>query len=302
MFPGQGSQFVGMGKFLYENNDSIKSYFKKANDILGYDIVDIILNGPEEELKKTKNTQPAIFLINAVFLHVAREKGINPDFALGHSLGEYSALYCAGAITFEDGINLVSERGKLMEKAAENGIGAMAAIISLDREKLELICKELSTTHEIVEVANINSPEQIVISGHKTKVEEAVNKAKEAKAKRAILLDVSGTFHSSLMEPAKNKFKKIVNSIKFNDLYIPVITNVEARLIVSGSEAKELLIEQLTKSVEWVDSIKKMVNNSVNIFYEIGPGKVLSGLVKRINSEVKVFNFYDIINDKSVVL
>jgi [acyl-carrier-protein] S-malonyltransferase len=302
MFPGQGSQFVGMGKFLYENNDSIKSYFKNANDILGYDIVDIILNGPEEELKKTKNTQPAIFLINAVFLHVAREKGINPDFALGHSLGEYSALYCAGAITFEDGINLVSERGKLMEKAAENGIGAMAAIISLDREKLELICKELSTTHEIVEVANINSPEQIVISGHKTKVEEAVNKAKEAKAKRAILLDVSGPFHSSLMEPAKNKFKKIVNSIKFNDLYIPVITNVEARLIVSGSEAKELLIEQLTKSVEWVDSIKKMVNNSVNIFYEIGPGKVLSGLVKRINSEVKVFNFDDIINDKSVVL
>lgn len=300
IFPGQGSQSVGMGKNVYESFPDLKSYFDEANEVLGYDLTDIIFNGPEDELKKTENTQPALFLINAVFLSIVKEKGYEPDFVAGHSLGEYSALLAAGAITFKDGLKLVRYRGQIMEEAASGGIGRMAAIIGLDRKKLEELCSIHSDDEGVVVVANINLPSQIVISGNKDKVELVASKAKEEGAKRTVILEVSGPFHSPLMKSAQRTLKDFMDNIEFRDLNIPLVSNVGAKIVKKSEEVKELLVEQLINPVEWVDSIKKMVNNSVTKFYEVGPGKVLSGFVKRIDSQVEVLNFNDIIDFNKV--
>ena len=291
VFPGQGSQYVEMGKDFYENFELARNYFDKANEILDIDLKKLCFEGPEEELTETQNTQPAIFTVSMIAYNLMKEKGVEPSMLAGHSLGEYAALCAAGVFDFETGLKLVRKRGKLMASAVSEGSkGTMAAIIALDREKIENICEEVNG---VCELANINSPMQIVISGEVDAVHEAMEKADEAGAKKVVELNVSSAFHSQLMEPAKNKLKDYISDINFNNPEIPVIANSTADFVETNEEIVSALEKQLTNAVRWVESMELMGKNDVELAFEVGPGRVLKTLMRRINRSIKTYNIQD---------
>ncbi len=282
VFPGQGAQFVGMGKDLYEQNPEAKAYFEKANEILGFRITDILFNGTAEELKQTKVTQPAIFL-HSVILAKTMGEDFRPDMVAGHSLGEFSALVAAGAMTFEDGLRLVSKRAMAMQKACEVRPSTMAAVLGLPDEKVEEICAQV--TDEVVVPANYNCPGQIVISGSVEGVDRACELLKEAGAKRALKLAVGGAFHSPLMEPAREELAKAIEETTISQPICPIYQNVTASAVTDPAEIKKNLIAQLTAPVRWTQSVLNMTADGADYFMELGPGNVLQGLVKKIAPE-----------------
>jgi [acyl-carrier-protein] S-malonyltransferase len=287
VFPGQGAQFVGMGKDLYENNPLAKELFDKANDILGYKITDIMFEGTAEELKQTKVTQPAVFL-HSVISALCMGDEFKPDMVAGHSLGEFSALVAAGALSFEDGLRLVYARAMAMQKACEMAPGTMAAIIALPDEKVEEICAEISTEGNIVIPANYNCPGQLVISGNVDAINLACGKLKEAGAKRALPLPVSGAFHSPLMQPAKDELQAAIEKTEVKTPKCPIYQNVDAKPHTDPAEIKENLIKQLTAPVRWSHIVANMVKDGMTEAMELGPGKVLQGLIGRTCRDVTV--------------
>ncbi len=299
VFPGQGSQSVGMGKDFYENSKFGKDLFGRANEVLGFDLKKLCLEGPEEELKKTDITQPAVFTVSAIAFEILKENDLTPTLLAGHSLGEYSALYAAGAISFEDCVKTVNLRGKFMQEAVPLGVGTMAAILGLKRDVIEDICRKASSKGA-VEAANINSPGQIVISGKINGVKEASSLAKEAGAKMIIELKVSAPFHSSLMKKAAEELKKVLDNITIKDASIPVVSNVTAKPVTKASEIKDLLVKQMTSPVLWEDSVKNMISTGIATFIEVGPGKVLSGLIKKIDKSIKTAKAEDLSSIKSL--
>lgn len=293
VFPGQGSQAVGMGKDLFEQFEPAANIFKKADQKLNFSLTDLIFEGPKEELTLTHNTQPALLTTSIAILEHFKQFNIQPDFVAGHSLGEYSALVAAGVLSFEEAVFAVRKRGEYMQEAVPAGEGAMAAVLGLEREKLTAVTQEISDAGNSVQLANLNCPGQIVISGTTKGVELAGEKAKEAGAKRAIPLEVSGPFHSELMKPAAEKFASVLDGLQLTDAKIPVIANVTAAPIQDHAEIKAKLVEQLYSSVLWEDSVRKMLDLGVDTFIEIGPGKVLSGLIKKIDRKAKVYAVND---------
>lgn len=284
IFPGQGSQFPGMGKDLYENNSLAKELFEKANEILGFRITDIMFNGTEEELKQTKVTQPAIFL-HSVILAKTLGESFKPDMVAGHSLGEFSALVGNGTLSFEDGLKLVYQRALAMQKACEAKPSTMAAVLGMEDSKVEEIC---ASVDGIVVAANYNCPGQLVISGEIEAVNKACEALKAAGAKRALVLPVGGAFHSPLMEPARVELEAAINATHFSNPVCPVYQNVTANAVSNPEEIKKNLIAQLTAPVRWTQSVKQMVTDGATHFIEVGPGKVLQGLVKKIAPEAEV--------------
>ncbi|QED47501.1 ACP S-malonyltransferase [Cytobacillus dafuensis] len=293
LFPGQGSQIVGMGKTLAEANKDVKSFFEKADEKLNFSLSKLIFEGPQEELTLTTNAQPALLTTSIAILEFFKQSNIKPDYVAGHSLGEYTALVAAGAFSFEDGVNAVRKRGEFMEEAVPNGEGTMAAVLGLGREELQAVTDEVTREGNPVQLANLNCPGQIVISGSRLGVENASVKAKEAGAKRVMPLVVSGPFHSELMKPAAEKFKNVLNGMEINNAEIPVIANVSADEMTSANDIKEKLIAQLYSPVLWEDSVQKMISLGVDTFIEIGPGKVLTGLVKKIDKSVRTYSVSD---------
>lgn len=287
VFPGQGSQFVGMGKELYENNQTAKKLFDKANEVLGYRITDIMFAGTDEQLKETKVTQPAVFL-HSVISALCLGDAFKPDMVAGHSLGEFSALVAAGALSFEDGLKLVYARAMAMQKACEVAPGTMAAIIGLPDEKVEEICQEVSKEGKVVIPANYNCPGQLVISGDKESIEEACEKLKAAGAKRALPLKVGGAFHSPLMQPAKDELQKAIETTTVNTPQCPVYQNVDGKPYTDAAKIKVNLIAQLTSSVRWTTTVQNMIADGATDFTECGPGKALQGMIGRISKEVTV--------------
>ncbi len=287
VFPGQGAQFVGMGKDLYENNPLAKELFDKANDILGYKITDIMFEGTAEELKQTKVTQPAVFL-HSVISALCMGDEFKPDMVAGHSLGEFSALVAAGALSFEDGLRLVYARAMAMQKACEMAPGTMAAIIALPDEKVEEICAEISTEGNIVIPANYNCPGQLVISGNVDAINLACGKLKEAGAKRALPLPVSGAFHSPLMQPAKDELQAAIEKTEVKTPKCPIYQNVDAMPHTNPAEIKQNLIAQLTSSVRWTKSVQNMIADGATEFTECGPGKALQGMIAKIDRSVTI--------------
>jgi [acyl-carrier-protein] S-malonyltransferase len=284
IFPGQGSQFAGMGKNLYDTNDVSKALFEQANDILGFRISDIMFSGTDEELKRTDVTQPAVFLHSVIAYHTI--SGANPDMVAGHSLGEFSALVANGALTFEDALKLVSIRAKAMQRACELNPSTMAAVLALDDAKVEEICAEVKTeTGEVVVAANYNCPGQLVISGSIKGIEIACEKMKAAGAKRALVLPVGGAFHSPLMAPAKEELAAAIEAVTINNPSCPVYQNVVAAAVTDPQQIKANLIEQLTGAVRWTQSVQAMIADGATHFTEVGPGKVLQGLVAKVFKE-----------------
>ncbi|ALC91020.1 malonyl CoA-ACP transacylase [Bacillus sp. FJAT-18017] len=294
IFPGQGSQAVGMGKELAEANGAGKSLFEKADQILGESLSSLMFEGPQEALTKTVNAQPALLTVSTALVELFRESGIEADYTAGHSLGEYSALVAAGAIPFEDGVFTVRKRGEFMEEAVPNGLGAMAAVLGIERGPLSDVTAAVSNEGHPVQLANINSPGQIVISGTVEGVRLAGERAKSAGAKRVISLEVSGPFHSSLMEPAAGKLRAVLDKADINNTTIPVIANVDAQPMTDAETIKENLIKQLYSPVLWEDSVRKMIELGVDTFIEFGPGKVLGGLVKKIDRSVAILSVSDV--------
>ncbi len=285
VFPGQGSQFVGMGKDLYDSNETAKSLFEKANDILGFRITDIMFDGTDEELKQTKVTQPAVFL-HSVISALCLGDDFCPSMVAGHSLGELSALVASEALSFEDGLKLVYTRAMAMQKACEANPGTMAAVIGLPDETIENICAEVSTPENIVVAANYNCPGQLVISGSMDAINVACEKLKAAGAKRALPLKVGGAFHSPLMQPAKEELEKAIESTSFKTPKCPVYQNVDGKPHTNPEEIKANLIAQLTSSVKWTSSVQNMISDGANDFTECGPGKALQGMIGRIDKSV----------------
>lgn len=301
IFPGQGSQYVGMGKELYEAFETARKAFDEACQILGFDLKRLCFEGNSDELKLTSNTQPAILTASVAALKVLNEEtGIRPDFVAGHSLGEYSALVAGGALSFTDAIHVVRKRGEFMQNAVPEGSGAMAAILGLSKEVVEGVCSEVSTDELIVGPANFNTQEQTVISGHKQAVEQACSLAKSKGARKTVLLEVSGPFHSRLMNSAAKRLEEVLCKVRVTELEIPVVANVDARPNIDPSRIKEILVEQVSAPVRWCESIKTMCKLGVEEFLEIGPGNVLSGLVKRIVPDVVVSNFDKLDHLKSI--
>jgi len=283
VFPGQGAQFVGMGKDLYENSPLAKELFEKANEILGFRITDLMFDGTDEDLRQTKVTQPAIFL-HSVILAKVLGSSFNPQMVAGHSLGEFSALVASGALSFEDGLVLVSKRAMAMQKACEKEPSTMAAILGLDDEVVEKICSEID---DVVVPANYNSPGQLVISGSIAGINTACDKLKEAGAKRALPLKVGGAFHSPLMEPARLELAQAIESTNFNAPLCPIYQNVDAKAYTAPERIKQNLIAQLTSPVRWTQTMINMINDGASSFTELGPGNVLQGLVKKVSKEVE---------------
>ena len=282
VFPGQGAQFSGMGKDLYESNAKAKELFDKANDILGFDIISIMFEGSEEDLKQTKVTQPAVFL-HSVILALTSED-FKPEMVAGHSLGEFSALVAAGALSFEDGLKLVSQRATAMQKACEKNPSTMAAILGLEDEAVENICNDIDG----VVAANYNCPGQLVISGSKEGIEIAIEKFKEAGAKRALPLPVGGGFHSPMMEPARAELAEAIAGTEIKTPVCPIYQNVDAKPTQDVNTIKENLVAQLTAPVKWTQTVKNMMADNAEIFIESGPGKVLQGLVKKVDRKQEV--------------
>jgi len=285
VFPGQGAQFAGMGKDLYDSKPLAKELFDKANDILGYSITDIMFNGTDEQLKETKITQPAVFL-HSVISALCLGDEFTPAMVAGHSLGEFSALVAAGALSFEDGLRLVYARAMAMQKACEVAPGTMAAIVGLDDETVEKICQQVSTTGNVVVAANYNCPGQLVISGNIDAVNQACELLKEAGAKRALPLKVGGAFHSPLMQPAKDELQTAIENTTFAEPKCPVYQNVDGQAHTAPEEIKKNLIAQLTSSVRWTSSVQNMIKDGANDFTECGPGKALQGMIGRIDKDV----------------
>ena len=287
VFPGQGAQFVGMGKDLYDNNPKAKELFEKANDILGYRITDIMFDGTDEELKQTKVTQPAVFL-HSVIKAISLGDEFKPSMVAGHSLGEFSALVAAGALNFEDGLRLVYARAMAMQKACEAAPSTMAAIVGLPDDKIEEICAEVSKEGSVVVPANYNCPGQLVISGNVEAINEACEKLKAAGAKRALPLKVGGAFHSPLMQPAKDELQAAIEKTEFSAPQCPVYQNVDGKPHTDPADIKANLIAQLTSSVRWTSCVQNMIVDGADDFTECGPGKALQGMIGRIDKNVAV--------------
>ncbi len=283
VFPGQGAQFSGMGKDLYENHSEAKKLIDQSNEILGFDIKSVMFTGSDEELKQTKVTQPAIFIHSIVA--ALTSENFNPDMVAGHSLGEFSALVANGVLSFEDGLTLVSKRATAMQKACEMQESTMAAVLGLEDEVVEKVCKEIEG---VVVAANYNCPGQLVISGEVKAVNDACEKLKESGAKRALVLPVGGAFHSPLMEPAREELAEAIQNTTFNDPKCPVYQNVDAKGYSDISSIKKNLVLQLTSPVRWTQSVQNMIADGASIFIECGPGKVLQGLVKKVDRSMEV--------------
>lgn len=281
VFPGQGSQFVGMGQDLYDSRKDIKDLMESANEILGFDILSVMFKGTDEDLKKTEVTQPAIFIHSVAALKTIN--GLGAEMVAGHSLGEFSALVANGVLSFDDGLLLVSERAKAMQEACNANPSSMAAILGLEDSKVEQICAE---TEGVVVPANYNCPGQLVISGETAAVEKACEKMKEAGAKRALMLPVNGAFHSPLMQPAQERLAAAIEKTKFRTATIPVYQNITTTAVSDPEQIKKNLIAQLTGPVKWTQSVQNMIKDGAEVFLEVGPGKTLQGLIKKINSEV----------------
>ncbi|HTT32947.1 MAG TPA: ACP S-malonyltransferase [Methylomirabilota bacterium] len=297
LFPGQGSQAVGMGRDLAEQYPAARQTFEEADEALGYKLSQLCCEGPEDQLRLTEITQPAILTASIAAWRVLDEKGIKPSFVAGHSLGEYSAHVAAGTLSFADAVRTVRNRGKYMQEAVPVGVGAMAAILGMDEEKVASACRD-ATEHsaaqnEVCEPANINSPEQIVISGHKTAVERAMKLASDRGAKRAILLPVSAPFHSSLMKPAQECLAADLRTLTFADPGMPVICNVDAAPVDEADRARDALIRQVTGSVKWDQSMRLLIASGVQTFVEVGPGKVLCGLMRQSDRSKACLNVGD---------
>jgi len=292
LFPGQGSQAVGMGQELAEKYPIARQTFEEADAALGYKLSQLCFDGPEEKLRMTEITQPAILTASVAAWRVLNEKGITANFVAGHSLGEYSAHVAAGTITFADAVRTVRNRGKYMQEAVPVGVGAMAAILGMDLEKVTAVCSDASQG-EVCEPANINSPEQIVISGHASAVERATKLADERGAKRAKLLPVSAPFHCSLMKPAQERLANDLRSIKFQTPGIPVVCNVDAASVEDAERSRDALLRQVTGSVKWEQSMRLLISKGIQTFVEVGPGKVLCGLMRQIDRSKTCLNVGD---------
>jgi [acyl-carrier-protein] S-malonyltransferase len=292
LFPGQASQYPGMGQNLDANYPESHAVFEEADAALGFPLSKLCFEGPEEDLKLTANTQPAILTVSVAAYRALEKHGVTPDLVAGHSLGEYSALVAAGALAFSDAVNLARRRGRYMQEAVPAGEGAMAAILGLSASDVAEICRK-AAGDEVVSAANLNSPEQIAISGHAAAVKRAVEIASQSGAKRAVVLPVSAPFHCALMLPAQQRYEADLRATKFSALRFPLITNVDAEAIESGDEAREALIRQVSLPVRWLESVREMIDRGANVFVEVGPGKVLSGLLRQIDRSVRCFNVED---------
>lgn len=290
VFPGQGSQVVGMGKGLFEQFADVQNIFSKADKKLAFSLSDLIFHGPQETLTLTMNAQPALLVTSIAILNRLKASGIEADFVAGHSLGEYTALVAAGMLSFEEAVTIVRKRGEYMEEAVPAGVGTMAAVLGAERQKLAELTDSISEAGLPVQLANINSPGQIVVSGSVAGVQQVGELGKSIGAKRVLPLDVSGPFHSILMKPAAGKLQEAFEDIAWSDAQIPVISNVTAQPVMSAEEMKMKLIEQLYSPVLWQDCVEKMIELGTDTFIEVGPGKVLSGLIKKINRSVRVFS------------
>lgn len=293
LFPGQGSQFVGMGKEFYDADPDCRALFEEANDILGQNLAELCFQGPEETLKLTENTQPALLVHSIIALKRLRDHGIDCVLTAGHSLGEFSALVCAGSLRFGDAVHLVRQRGRFMQEAVPVGVGAMAAVIGLPAEQVQQLCVDASSGDTIVQPANLNSPEQIVIAGHKESVETVSEQAKQQGAKKVVILPVSAPFHCRLMEPAAARLKVELNKTEFRDADVPVVTNVDARPNTSGEAAREALVRQVCSPVRWTETMKYIVEQGIEAVVEVGSGKVLSGLMKRFHKDMLCYQVGD---------
>lgn len=290
IFPGQGAQFAGMGKELADSFTAAREIFAEANEALGFDLTRLCFEGPEDDLKLTANTQPAILTTSIAALRVVQsETGLQPAFTAGHSLGEYAALVCAGALSFADAVRTVRQRGTFMQEAVPVGTGAMAAMLGIERDELAAICAE-AAQGEVVSPANFNSPGQIVIAGHAGAVSRAIEIAKGRGYRKAMLLPVSAPFHCALMQPAAERLRQVLDGITVSAPTMPVVSNVEALPNADGGRVRDLLVSQVCAPVRWEESIQKMTELGVTRFVEIGPGRVLSGLVKRIAKDVEIAN------------
>ncbi|RKN86560.1 ACP S-malonyltransferase [Paenibacillus ginsengarvi] len=287
VFPGQGAQAVGMGKDFYDNHEGARSRFLQADEALGFSLTELIFQGPDEQLKKTVNTQPALLTTSIAILEAVKELGIEPDFVAGHSLGEYCALVAAGVMSFEDAVRTVRARGEFMEQAVPSGQGGMAAVLGADREQLAALCRTVSSEVGAVEMANVNCPGQIVVSGSREGVQAVVERGKEAGAKRVIPLEVSGPFHSSLMQPAADRLAGTLAEVDMQDARIPVVANVTADSVLEAELVRRLLVEQVVSPVLWEDSVAWMISQGVDTFVEIGSGTVLAGLIKKVDKQVQ---------------
>jgi [acyl-carrier-protein] S-malonyltransferase len=290
VFPGQGSQHVGMGKTLASRFDTASRIFHTADEALGFPLTQLCFEGPAEELQRTENTQPAILTVSIAPHRVLVEQGLRPDYVAGHSVGEYSALVSAGCLDFADAVQLVRKRGRYMQEAVPEGVGAMAALLKLPEGKLDSILQE-AAQGEVVSAANLNSPDQIVIAGHASAVARAAELAKAAGAKRAIMLPVSAPFHCALMKPAQERLAADLKAVQFRDLTVPLVNNWQARLIRTAEEAREGLYQQVPNPVRWADSVRALASAGVTRFIEVGPGAVLTGLLRNINPELQGARF-----------
>jgi len=292
VFPGQASQYSGMGKELAEKYPSAKAVFDEADKAAGFSVSNMCFAGTEDDLKLTANTQPCILTVSVAVYRVLAEKGVSPDFVAGHSLGEYSALVAAGSLKFADAVKLVRQRGQYMQEAVPAGQGAMAAIMGLSPADVMEVCKQ-AAHGEVCSPANLNSPEQTVISGDAAAVKRAVEIASQKGAKRAVMLAVSAPFHSALMMPAQEKLEKDLKATAFNELQMPLVTNVDADTTRSGDEARSALVRQVTMPVRWEESMRMLLDEGVNTFVEVGPGRVLTGLMRQIERSVATLNVED---------
>jgi [acyl-carrier-protein] S-malonyltransferase len=292
VFPGQGSQYAGMGREVAEKFPIARAAFDEVDTTLSFPLSRLCFNGPEEELKLTENTQPAILTTSVALFRVLAEKGIRPDFVAGHSLGEYSALVAAGSLTLSEAASLVRRRGRYMQEAVPVGVGAMAAVLGLDLPAVQSVC-EKAAQGQVVSPANLNSPGQIVIAGNREAVERAVPLAKDAGAKRVILLQVSAPFHCALMVPAEERLSTDLDACSFSDLSFPLITNVDAQSIRSGAEARSGVKRQVSRPVRWQETVQRLLDEGVRVFVEVGPGKVLLGMIRSIDKSVTMLNVED---------